>query len=97
MQKLCPAWQDLTKVQWQEACRREAIIRPLAEREEPVSREAALQAAEALGLSPRMVYRLVARFRRRPQGEFAGARGAGPREPQPRVGPPSGGHHRLGH
>jgi hypothetical protein len=30
-------------------------------------------------------------------GQFAGARGAGAREPQPRVGPPSGGVHRLGH
>jgi hypothetical protein len=67
MQKLCPGWQDLTDLQWQEACRREAVIRPLAEQQEPVSREAALQAAERLGLSARMVYRLVARFRRRPQ------------------------------
>jgi len=81
MQKLCPAWQDLTNVHWREACRREAVIRPLAERQEPVSREAALQAAEALGLSPRMVYRLVARFRRRPQVSSLapGVRGRGSR------------------
>jgi Helix-turn-helix domain len=81
MQTLCPGWQDLTDLQWQEACRREAVIRPLAELEESVSREVARGAAERLGISPRMVYRLVARFRRRPQGEFAGARGAGPRDP----------------
>ena len=44
MQKLCPGWQDLTDLQ-SEACRREAVIRPLAEQQGPVSREAALQAA----------------------------------------------------
>jgi putative transposase len=51
---------------WQEACRREAVIRPLAE-QDPVSREAAIAAAKQLGISSRLVYRLVARFRRRPQ------------------------------
>jgi hypothetical protein len=32
MQMLSPSWQDLTDGQWQEACRREAVIRPLAAR-----------------------------------------------------------------
>jgi hypothetical protein len=46
-------------VQWGEACRREAVIRPLAEQEK-VSRAAAVAAAEQLGMSRAMVYRLVA-------------------------------------
>ena len=72
MQKLCPGWQHLTNLQWQEACRREAaVIRPVAE-QEPVSWEAALQAAERLGLSPRIVYRLMARFRRPPRCSMGG-------------------------
>ena len=66
MQKSVLSWQDAADWQWQEACRREAVIRPLAE-QDPVSREAAIAAAKQLGISSRLVYRLVARFRRRPQ------------------------------
>jgi hypothetical protein len=47
MQKPSPSWQDVTDRQWQEACRREAVIRPLAE-QDVVSRQAA--AAEQLGI-----------------------------------------------
>ena len=53
-------------MQWREACRREAVIRPLAEQEK-VSRAAAIAAADQLGMSRAMVYRLVASFRRCPQ------------------------------
>src|SRR5208337_1377080 len=66
MQKFVLSWQDAADWQWQEACRREAVIRPLAE-QDPVSRQEAVAAAKQLGISPRLVYRLVARFRRRPQ------------------------------
>ena len=66
MKRLSPSWQDLSDGQWQEACRRESVIRPLAE-QETVSRQAAVAAAEQLGIGPALVYRLVARFRARPQ------------------------------
>jgi putative transposase len=66
MQKAAPNWQDATDVQWWEACRREALIRPLAE-QDSVSRQEADAAAKQLGMGRAMVYRLVARFRRRPQ------------------------------
>ena len=71
---------DPVSWQWQEACRREAVIRPLAE-QDPVSREAATAAAKQLGISSRLVYRLVARFRRRSQTSslVPGARGRGVR------------------
>jgi hypothetical protein len=48
MQKLSPGWQDLTDLQWQEACRREAVIRPLAE-QGTVSLQEAAAAAERMG------------------------------------------------
>jgi putative transposase len=80
MQKLSPSWQDVTDGQWQEACRREAVIRPLAE-QDVVSRQAATAAAEQLGIGRALVYRLVARFRRRPQTSSLapGVRGRGAR------------------
>lgn len=80
MKKLCPSWQDLTDLQWQEACRREAVIRPLAE-QDSVSRHEAAEAAERLGIGPALVYRLVARFRGRPQTTSLapGVRGRGSR------------------
>jgi len=31
MQKASPSWQEAKDWQWQEACRRETVIRPLAE------------------------------------------------------------------
>ena len=40
-------------MQWREACRREAVIRPLAEQEK-VSRAAAIAAADQLGMSRAM-------------------------------------------
>ena len=52
MQRLSPSWQDLTDEQWQEACRREAVIRPLAE-QDATSRQAAAAAAEQLGIGAR--------------------------------------------
>jgi len=78
MQKLSPSWQDLSDEQWQETCRREAVIRPLAE-QDAVSRQAAATAAEQLGIGPVLVYRLVARFRARPQTSSLapGVRGRG--------------------
>src|SRR5690348_8913795 len=66
MQKAFPNWQDATELQWREACRRETVIRPLTEQER-VSHAAAVAAAKQLGMGRAMVYRLVARFRRRPQ------------------------------
>jgi len=51
MRKLSLSWQDLSDEQWQEACRREAVIRPLAE-QDAVSRQATAAAAEQLGIGP---------------------------------------------
>src|SRR5438067_8640421 len=78
MQKLSPGWQDLTDLQWQEACRREAVIRPLAEQGR-LSRQEAAAAAERLGMGRTLLYELVARFRRRPQTSSLapGVRGRG--------------------
>jgi hypothetical protein len=64
--KAFPQLARLTDEQWQEACRREAVIRPLAE-QDATSRQAAAAAVEQLGIGPALVYRLVARFRARPQ------------------------------
>jgi hypothetical protein len=47
MQTLSPGWQDLTDLQWQKACRREAVIWPLAE--QGSVREAKKGAIEAVG------------------------------------------------
>jgi hypothetical protein len=52
--------------QWQLACQREAVIRPLAE----TDRLSCLQvdrAAKVLGLGRSVTYRLIARFRQRPR------------------------------
>jgi Helix-turn-helix domain len=78
MQKASPSWQEAKDWQWQEACRRETVIRPLAE-QEAVSRQAAAAAAEQLGIGRALVYRLVARFRARPQTSSLapGVRGRG--------------------
>jgi putative transposase len=61
-----PSWQDASNAEWKEACRRETVIRPLVE-EGLVSNARADQAAEELGISRSLVYRLVARYRRRAQ------------------------------
>src|SRR5260370_42621692 len=47
MQKASPSWQEAKDWQWQEACRRETVIRPLAEQGR-VSRQEAAAAAERL-------------------------------------------------
>ena len=46
MQKASPSWQEAKDWQWQEACRRETVIRPLAEQGR-VSRQEAAAAARA--------------------------------------------------
>ena len=60
------SWHSVPKVEWEEACRREAVIRPLVE-EGSVSNVRADQAAKELGLSRSLVYRLVARYLQRAQ------------------------------
>ena len=51
---------------WQVACAREAVIRPLAASPHP-GREEIEAAVAALGIGQAYVYRLLARYRRRPQ------------------------------
>ena len=60
------SWHGASKAEWKEACRREAVVRPLVE-EGSVSNAQADQAAQELGLSRSLVYRLVARYRQRGQ------------------------------
>jgi putative transposase len=52
--------------EWQLACQREAVIRPLAETDR-LSCLQVEQAAKILGLGRSVTYRLIARFRQRPQ------------------------------
>ena len=61
-----PSWHSASKADWKEACRREAVIRPLVV-EGSVSNAQADQAAQELGVSRSLVYRLVARYRQRAQ------------------------------
>ena len=61
-----PSWHNASKAEWKEACRREAVIRPLVV-EGSVSNAQADQAAQELGVSRSLVYRLVARYRQRAQ------------------------------
>jgi putative transposase len=61
-----PSWHSASKAEWKEACRREAVIRPLVV-EGSVSNAQADQAAQELGVSRSLVYRLVARYRQRAQ------------------------------
>ena len=61
-----PSWHSASKPEWKEACRREAVIRPLVV-EGSVSNAQADQAAQELGVSRSLVYRLVARYRQRAQ------------------------------
>ena len=60
------SWHSASKAEWKEACRREAVIRPLVV-EGSVSNAQADQAAQELGVSRSLVYRLVARYRQRAQ------------------------------
>jgi putative transposase len=59
-------FQSASPEEWQLACRREAIIRPLAEADR-LSRVQVDQAAKALGLGRSATYELIARFKQRPQ------------------------------
>src|ERR1700760_4300206 len=56
-----PSWHSASKADWKEACRREAVIRPLVV-EGFVSNAQADQAAQELGVSRSLVYRLVERY-----------------------------------
>ena len=61
-----PSWHSASEADWEEACRREAVIRPLVV-EGSVSNVRADQAAKELDISRSLVYRLVARYRQRAQ------------------------------
>jgi putative transposase len=60
------SWQGASRAEWQEVCRREAVIRPLIDGG-PITHALADKAAERLGCSRSLLYRLIARYRRRPQ------------------------------
>jgi putative transposase len=60
------SWQDASEAEWKEACRRETVLKALVD-EGLVSNGQAEEAAEELGVSRSLVYRLVARYRRRAQ------------------------------
>ena len=59
-------WQSASDEDWALALAREAVIRPLTEQPE-VTEELVVTASAELGISRSMVYRLVAKFRKRPQ------------------------------
>ena len=61
-----PSWQSASEADWEEACRREAVIRPLVV-EGSVSNARADQAAKELNVSRSLVYRLVECYRQRAQ------------------------------
>jgi putative transposase len=61
-----PHWDTVAPDAWALASAREAIIRPLAEGLR-ITRDAADAAVAALGISRSLLFRLVARFRARPQ------------------------------
>ena len=52
---------------WQEACRREAVVRPLASGARRLSRTQVAAACEALGLGKSQLYELLRRFRTDPR------------------------------
>ena len=59
-------WQSASDEDWALALAREAVIRPLTEQPE-VTEELVVTASAELGISRSMVYRLVVKFRKRPQ------------------------------
>src|SRR5271166_5640240 len=63
--KAKPDFHSATQSEWNVACEREAVIRPLAQAD-PLSPGQVDAGAALLGLSRSSVYRLVARFKRRP-------------------------------
>ena len=60
------AWQSASDEDWELALAREAVIRPLADQAE-IAAGLVTTASAALGISRSLVYRLVAKFRKRPQ------------------------------
>src|SRR3954469_25142096 len=61
-----PDWATVGEAAWDLARRREAVIRPLADIS-PLTVDRVDEAAHALTVSRSFVYRLVARYRRRPK------------------------------
>ena len=61
-----PKWQSASDEDWALALAREAVIRPLTDQPEATEGLVVTASAE-LGISRSMVYRLVAKFRKRPQ------------------------------
>ena len=59
-------WQTASDGDWLKACQREAIIRPLADQTR-LTKEDVCTAAKSLQTSRATLYRLIARFRQRPQ------------------------------
>ena len=59
-------WQSVSDEDWALALAREAVIRPLTDQQE-VTEGLVVTARAELGISRSMVYRLVAKFRKRPQ------------------------------
>jgi putative transposase len=82
-----PNWESAEPAAWAVATSREAIIRPLAEGLR-ITREAADAAAATLGISRSLLYRLVARFRARPQTSTLLPRKRGLRLQTPLLAPP---------
>jgi putative transposase len=71
-------WQSASDEDWELALAREAVIRPLADQTEVTAGLVARASAE-LGISRSLVYRLVAKFRKRPQiSSLPGKRGRRP-------------------
>lgn len=59
-------WENAADADWGDAVRREVVIRPLSE-EIQLRRPMLVAAADELGLSPITIYRLVKRYKQRPQ------------------------------
>src|SRR3982750_1112622 len=59
-------WRSASESDWSAAMAREAVIRPLAEHSR-LTRAAVDEAALQLGLSRTSIYRMVRRFKQRPQ------------------------------
>jgi putative transposase len=59
-------WEIASEAAWGVALLREAVIRPLAEHSR-LSAESVAEAADQLGLSRTILYKLLQRYRRRPQ------------------------------
>jgi putative transposase len=82
-----PYWDTVAPDAWALASAREAIIRPLAEGPR-ISRDAADAAVAALGISRSLLFRLVARFRARPQTSTLLPRKRGLKKQTPLLPPP---------